>query len=101
MDTGTLAHFRHNLSQAVASDSCLQYPVLCYDPDVVPGFFLGQHRLLFIYFFLFGAISAAHENSQTRGWIRAAAAGLPHSCSNVRSEPHLGPTLQLAAMTDP
>ena len=37
---------------------------------------------------------------QARGGIRAAAAGLGNSHSNARSQPHLRPTPQLAAMLD-
>ena len=43
----------------------------------------------------------AYGSSQTRGHIRATAAGLQHSHSNARSEPHLRPTPQLTAMPDP
>ena len=39
-------------------------------------------------------------SSQLKGQIRAAAAGLYHSHSNLGSEPHLQPTLQLTAMLD-
>ena len=43
------------------------------------------------------------EVPQARGQIRAAAAGLHHSHghSNVQSEPHLRPTPQLRATSDP
>ena len=63
------------------------------------GFYLFIY--LFIYFFHFSARPAAYGGSQARGWIRAAAAGLPHSHSNVGSKPHLWPTPQLKAMPDP
>ena len=43
----------------------------------------------------------AYEGSQARGQIRAAATGLQHSHSNVRSEPCLRATPQLTAMPDP
>ena len=45
------------------------------------------------YFFLIwgGPAPAAHGSSQARHQIRAAAAGLSHSHSHVRSEPHLQP----------
>ena len=58
---------------------------------------------LFIYFFicLFRAAHEAHEVSQARGQIRATSPGLHHSYSNVRSEPHLQPTVQLTTMLDP
>ena len=52
-------------------------------------------------FCLFRATPAAHGGSQARGPIGAEAAGLSHSHSNVRSEPHLRPTPQLTAMLDP
>ena len=56
---------------------------------------------LFIYFFLFRVVLVAYGNSQARGHIGAAAAGLHHSHSNGGSEPHLQPMLQHAAMLDP
>ena len=43
----------------------------------------------------------AYGSSQAWGQIRAAAADLHHSHSNVGSEPQLQPTLQLLAMPDP
>ena len=42
----------------------------------------------------------AHGNSQARGQIGAATAGLHHSCSNSGSEPHLQTTPQFAATPD-
>ena len=47
------------------------------------------------------ATPAAYGGSQARDPIQAAAAGLGHSHSNVGSEPHLQPTLQLMATPDP
>ena len=41
------------------------------------------------YFLLFRAAPAAYGSFQARGQIGAAAAGIPHSHSNARSEPHL------------
>ena len=43
----------------------------------------------------------AYGGSQARGRIRAVAAVLHHSHSNVGSEPHLQPVPQLTAMPDP
>ena len=51
-------------------------------------------------FGLFRAASTAYESSQTRGGIRATAAGLHHSHRNTRSQPHLQPTPQLRATPD-
>ena len=42
----------------------------------------------------------AYGSSQTMGGIRAAAAVLHYSNSNIRSEMHLQPILQLVAMPD-
>ena len=60
---------------------------------------------LFIYLFCLSAFSwaapAAYGGSQARGRIRAVAAGLCQSHSNVGSEPCLRPTLQLTATPDP
>ena len=43
----------------------------------------------------------AYGGSQARGPIGAVVAGLHPSHSNARSEPHLRPTPQLTAVTDP
>ena len=43
----------------------------------------------------------AHGGSQVRDPILVTPAGLPHSDSKIRSEPHLRPTLQLMAVPDP
>ena len=43
----------------------------------------------------------AYGNYQATGWIRVVAAGLSHSHSNARPEPHLWHTLQFMAMQDP
>ena len=43
----------------------------------------------------------AYGNSQARGQIGIAAAGLRHSYSNMGSEPHLRPTPQFVATRDP
>ena len=55
----------------------------------------------FFFFLLFRAAPEAYGSSQARGRIGAAAAGLHHSHSNTRSEPHLWLTPQLTAMRDP
>ena len=56
----------------------------------------------FFFFFVFSrAIPAACGGSQARGRIRAIAAGLRQSHSNMGSELHLQPTPQLTAMLDP
>ena len=55
----------------------------------------------FFFFFYFRATPAAYGGSQARGRIRAIAAGLHHSHSNMGSEPRLQPTPQLMAMPDP
>ena len=47
------------------------------------------------------AATVAYGSSQAKGQIRAAAAGLHHIHSNTRSEPHLLPMPQIAAMPDP
>ena len=43
----------------------------------------------------------AYESFQARGLIRAVAASLYHSYSNTGSQPHLQPTPQLTATSDP
>ena len=57
--------------------------------------------VLFCFPFLFRAVPAAYESSQTRCRIGAAAAGLCHNHSNTGSELYLQPMPQLAAMPDP
>ena len=54
--------------------------------------------ILFIYFFLFTAAPLTYGNSPARGQIGVIGPSLCHSHSNVRSEPHLQPMLQLSAM---
>ena len=57
----------------------------------------GGWFLFFVFwflFFLFRAAPTAYGSSQARGQIRATAAGLHHSHSNVRSKPHLWPAPQ-------
>ena len=52
-------------------------------------------------FFLFMPPPAVNGSSQGRGQTGAAFAGLHHSHSNARSEPHLWLISQLAATPDP
>ena len=61
----------------------------------------GAKPVFFFFALLFRATAMAHGGSQARGPIRAAAAGLRHSCNNARSELHLQPTPQLMAMLAP
>ena len=57
---------------------------------------------LFLSFSLFlGPLPTAYGGSQARGLIRAVAAGLHQSHSNVGSEPSLQSTPQLTATPDP
>ena len=49
---------------------------------------------------LFSAIPMAYGSFQARGLFGAAAASLPFSHSNARSELHLQPTMHLATMLD-
>ena len=56
---------------------------------------------LFCLFAFFRAAPVAYGDSQARGLIGAVAAGLHHSHSNTRSEPHLQPTPLLKATPDP
>ena len=50
---------------------------------------LGADVCFILHFIFSRAAPAAYGSSQARGWIRAAAAGLHHSHSKTRSEPHL------------
>ena len=81
------------------SSSGLQTASLSYPPmaerewDRLSGLFLS--------FLLFRATPVAHKGSQARGPIRATAASLHHSESNVGSEPHLQLIPQLTATLDP
>ena len=61
--------------------------------EEVTSFILFYFILLF-----FRAEPTAYGSSQARGQIRAAAASLHHSHSNMGSEPQMRPTPQLMAM---
>ena len=64
-----------------------------------------QEINFFFFFFglfcLFRATTAAQVGTQVRGPISAIAAGLRQSHSKARSKPHLRPTPQLMATSDP
>ena len=62
-------------------------------------FLNGYHLRLF--YFVFRAALVAYGGSQARSQMRATAADLHHSHSDIGSEPHLRPTPQLMAMLDP
>ena len=67
----------------------------------MPNEIIFSNKNFFFVFCLFRAALAACGGSQARGLIGATAAGLCHSHSNARSEPHLQSTSQLMAMIDP
>ena len=67
----------------------------------VKWYFIVQFVLFCFVFCLLRAKPTAYGGSQARVWIGTIAAGLYHSHSNIRSEPHLLPTPQLTAMPDP
>ena len=65
---------------------------------------LNNFEFIFVYgvkecsfFFVVKAVLLAHGNSQAKGGIGAAEAGLHHNHSSVGSEPHLQPTSQLTS----
>ena len=63
---------------------------------------LHSYFILFYFnFLLFRATLTACGSFQARGRIRATAASLYHSHSNLGSKPHLQPTPQLMATSDP
>ena len=65
-----------------------------------PSFFFLS--FLFLFFFFFLGLQLQHmEVPRLGGQIKAKAAGLQHSRSNVGSEPPLQPTPQLTATPDP
>ena len=70
-------------------------------PHGQSGGFVPRTRLLLrahsLWFFFFRAAPMAYGSSQPRGQIGVVAAGLHHSHSNARSEPHLQPIAQLMA----
>ena len=87
-----------------------QEPAACTRPHRHLGFRLwastmgGSKCPLLLWFglaFRVMATPVAYGGSQARGHLRAATAGLHHSHRNTRSEPHLQPMPQLAAMPDP
>ena len=65
------------------------------------GVFFVFLFFLFCLFVFSRAAPVAYGGFQARGPIGAIAAGLYHSHSNIRSEPHLQPTPQLMATPDP
>ena len=73
--------------------------------NIIDGMFSLSFCFCFVLFCfvfcLFRAAPVAYGGSQARGPIRATAASLHHSHNNARSEPHLLPTTQLMAMSDP
>jgi len=60
-------------------------------PIKLPRTFFTELEQNFL-FSIFRAAPVAYESSQNMGQIRAAAASLHHSHSNVVSDPHLQPT---------
>ena len=62
-------------------------PEPCSSVSLVPSF--SSSSSSFFFFLLFRATPAAYRSSQDRGQIRAGAASLHHSHSNMRSEPCL------------
>ena len=56
-----------------------------------------NHCVNLSFFFFLTASSMAYGDSQARGLIGAASAGLRHNHSNAGSKPHLRPTPQLMA----
>ena len=79
-----------NLPPGLQSQGLFSGPLLC-----------GLILCFFFFFSFSRAAPAAYGGSQARGWIGAIAAGLHHSHSNTRSEPHLQPTPQHTATPDP
>ena len=74
-----------------------------YLTTLLPQWIIHRWLRSWIFFFclFFRASSMTCGGSQARGLVRATAAGLCHSHSNARSEPHLWPTPQLTATPDP
>ena len=69
---------------------------------VLPAYQIHYIYIIHNFFFcLFRATPIAYRGSQPRGQIGVVAAGLHHSDSNTKSEPHLRPTPQLTATPDP
>ena len=90
--TGTFSYF-------ISSCSLNHGIFFCSLCNNIPFFFF--FFLAFWLFGFYGCTCGIRGGSQARGPIRAVAAGLYHSHSNARSEPHLWPTPQLMAMPDP
>ena len=59
------------------------------------------HLRIWGFFRLFRAVPAAYGGSKAGGPVGAVVAGLHHSYSNARCEPHLQPTPQITATPDP
>ena len=63
--------------------------------------FPWQNFFVLVWFLVFRSTPTTHGVSQARGLIGAEAAGLYHSHSNARFQPHLWPIAQLTATPDP
>ena len=84
------------------SKACTLHPMASWT-HIHHTVFLGFVLFCFLVWFgfillLFKAAPAAYRSSQTRGQIRAIAAGLHHIHSNTGSETPLQPTPRLTAM---
>ena len=90
-----LARFRLLITAYLDNSiTCFPPPSSLYDETEV----LGKAPFSFC---LFRAAPGAYGSSQVRGQLGAVAAGLHHSHSHTRSEPHLQPTPQLMATLAP
>ena len=83
----TLGLHASGLDDGKASSAFMSYCFTrwSWDPLLFFFFFLS---FLFFFFFLFRASPEAYGSSHARGWIRATAANLHHSHSNVGSLTH-------------
>ena len=90
------------ISQHYSSDNFIDSS---YVNSISPLFLLFPIKLhsQFFLIFIFRASTEANGNSEDRGLIRAAAASLPRSHSNLRPKMHLQPTTYTTAqaMQDP
>ena len=65
-----------------------------------PIYIFKKKHTFILFFLLFRATPEAYGGSQDKGLTGAVAAGLHHSHSNARAEPHLQPTPQLTVTPD-
>ena len=97
------SHLHSTKVQGKAASADVEAAANCSDnlPKIINEVCYTKKQIFFCLFAISWAAPAAYGGSQSRGQIRAGAAGLLQSHSNAGSEPHPKPTPQLTATPDP